>query len=225
MPSDSSAESSTLRSAIPNHGSPASSSSQEYTGPFIVDSASWTPLPDPGKFEVFVGISPYNPRLQSHVWSVLLRAPVSASRSYHLSSGPIDGLGHGYRRQINKSMYFPAADPFSIRVDQYQRIIPCGVLPSQYLNHFEALFLCTVPSGPNNFFILRFMRALVLFGMLEGFAEGLMMLHMHRPTYNAADLEWSGRGWTVDDAFYVWHFEEYSRTLVWDWNSTPEAHE
>ncbi|KAL4792024.1 hypothetical protein BDV19DRAFT_392512 [Aspergillus venezuelensis] len=184
------------------------------TGPLIIDSSTWTPRTEPTYHKVHIGISPFIEHLQSSIWTLLLKTPQNTYRAYHLSSGPIDGLRRGYRKQISKSFPFPHSNERATQAHEYAYIIPCGSMPIELLGQFDELFLSFVPAGPNNFFVLRFLRYCVFLGMLEGFGEGIMRVHALGPLYNPAEVDYFRGNWTMEDKAFVEKWVEFGDVLV-----------
>ncbi|KAL4970893.1 uncharacterized protein BDV14DRAFT_194679 [Aspergillus stella-maris] len=201
--------------SLPNSPQSAPTNSlPPYAGPLIVDSSTWTPRPEPTYHEVYVGISPLIEHLQSTIWTLLLKTPQHTYRAYHLSSGPINGLRGGYRKQISKSYPFPHSNERATQAHEYAYIIPCGFMPAESLGTFDEIFLTGVPAGPNNFFVLRFLRVCVFLGMLEGFGEGIMRVHALGPLYNPAEVDCFRGNWTMEDKVFVERWVEFGDVLV-----------
>ncbi|KAL4937272.1 hypothetical protein BDV06DRAFT_227110 [Aspergillus oleicola] len=188
----------------------------KYTGPLIIDSSTWTGPSLPIYYDLYIGISPYISHIQSHVWTPILKAPDHTCRFYHLSSGPVDGRGRGYRKQIAPSLGTPMARPLAMEGYRFTDLIYCGTMPSTYLSIFEELFLFGVPAGPNNFFVLRFLRVCVFMGLLQWFGDGIMALLAKGAVYNPADVSYFKGGLTMEDEVFVERWEEFGWVLVQD---------
>ncbi|KAL4947150.1 hypothetical protein BDW69DRAFT_190461 [Aspergillus filifer] len=201
-------------SSPPSSSAPTTDPLPPYTGPLIIDSSTWIPRPESTYHELYVGISPFIHSLQSTIWTILLKTPQNTYRAYHLSSGPIDGLRRGYRKQISKSYPFPHANESARQAHEYKYIIPCGTMPSESLDTFDKLFLSGVPAGPNNFFVLRFLRVCVFLGLLVGFGEGIMRVHAMMPIYNPAEVVYFRGALTMEDAVFVERWVEFGDVLV-----------
>lgn len=181
------------------------------------------PWQDPDLFEISIGISREIQHLNCTEWTVLLhrldtgihpetKIP-AVYRAYSVESGPKDGLDMEYIKHIRTDRPFPSLgadnNNSSSSSSAYEMLIPCGTLHRDDLPLFDWTFWET-RSGPNNYFVLRFLRMLGAYGLVCE-DDILMALEMSglEKRYNTAEIECFEGLLTVQDENYYLGFLDH----------------
>lgn len=174
------------------------------------------PWSEPVLFGISLGISREIPGLNCTEWTVLLHRfdagaipeteVPTVCRAYTIESGPKDGFGKEYRKHFRIDKPLPSLDTNNNSSSAYQLLIPCGTLHREHLPLFDKIFWKT-PPGPNNYFILRFLRILGVHWLVC--EDDILMALEHsglEKRYNTAEIEYFGRFLTVEDENYYLGF-------------------
>lgn len=174
---------------------------------------------------ISIGISRGIEGLNCTEWTVLLdrldtgtnpeAEPPNVCRAYTIDSGPKDGFDKEYKKHIRIDMPFHSVgasnnyNNSSSSSSAYEILIPCGILHRDFLPLFDRIFWVT-RSGPNNYFILRFLRMLGAYGLV---CEGDVLMALEylglEKRYNAMEIECFKGLLTAEDYNYVLGFMDY----------------